>query len=63
MTAQHARQRHPAARPQTETAEGLVGIVRAARQMPAVQSGQRCKGIAVGSDQPASRLAWNLLRF
>ena len=54
LAAQQPRQRHPAARPQTETRDGLVGIHRAGGQMPALVADQRRQRVAVDPDQAAA---------
>ena len=41
LAAQQPRQRHPAAGPQAEAIERLIGIVGAGRQMPAAKADQR----------------------
>src|SRR5262252_9669350 len=53
MTAAEPRQRHPAARPQTEAADRLVGVGRAGRQMTAIEPDQCRNAMAVKLDQPA----------
>src|SRR5262245_5807771 len=51
MTAGKACQRHPPAGPETEPGERLVGVVRAGRQVAAMEADQRRERIAVGLDQ------------
>src|SRR5579863_8257149 len=41
LAAQKPRQRHPAAGPQAVPLDGLIGIIRTGRQMPAIQSDYR----------------------
>jgi hypothetical protein len=53
VTATEPRQRHPAAYPQTKTADRLIGVIRAGRQMPAVEPDHRRNGVAVDLDQSA----------
>src|SRR6516162_7425962 len=53
MTAAEPRQRHPAACPQTEAADRLVGVGRAGRQMAAIEPDQCRNAMAVKLDQPA----------
>src|SRR5262249_23532462 len=50
VTAAEPRECHPAAGPQTEPADRLLGIVRAGRQMPAVEPGQRGEAVAIDLD-------------
>src|SRR5262249_15922070 len=50
-----ARQRHPAARPEAEAADGLVGIVRAGRQVPALEADQGRQYVAIETDQALSQ--------
>src|SRR5262249_28391876 len=52
MTAAEPRQRHPAAWPQTETADRLIRVGRAGRQMPAIESDQCRNAMAVNLGQP-----------
>src|SRR5262249_4639745 len=52
MTAAEPRQRHPAARPQTEAADRLIRVGRAGRQMPAIEPDQCRNAMAVSLDQP-----------
>src|SRR5262249_23070414 len=52
MTAAEPRQRHPAAWPQTETADRLIRVGRAGRQMPAIEPDQCRNAMAVNLDQP-----------
>ena len=54
VTSAEAGQRHPAARPQAEAADCLLGIGRAGREMAAIEADQRGERIAIGRDQPAS---------
>jgi len=58
MTSAEAGQRHPAARPQAESADCLLGIGRARREMAAIEADQRGERIAIGRDQPASGEPW-----
>ena len=48
LAAQHARERHPSAGPEAMACEGLVGILRAGRQVSAVQADERRQGQAIG---------------
>jgi len=54
LAAQQSRQSHPATGPKPVTLDRLVSIVRAGRQMPAVESDQRRERIAVRLDQTAA---------
>jgi hypothetical protein len=45
---------HPATGPQAESADRLLGIFGAGRQVPAVPAEERRKRVVVGFDQPAS---------
>src|SRR5262249_5387915 len=53
MTAAEPRQRHPAAGPQTEAADRLIGVGRAGGQMAAIEPDQCRNAMAVKLDQPA----------
>ena len=53
VTAREPGERHPAARPQTEAGQCLVGIIRAGRQVAAMKTDQRRQRIAICFDQPA----------
>src|SRR5215813_15138758 len=53
MTAAEPRQRHPAACPQPEAADRLIGVGRAGRQMAAIEPDQCRNAMAVKLDQPA----------
>ena len=55
MTAQKPRQGHPAAGPQAESADRLVGVFGTGRQVPAMQADQRRERVAIDLDQAASR--------
>jgi hypothetical protein len=57
LAAQQPRQRHPAAAPQTESLDCLVGVHRAGRQMAAVVADQRRQGVLIDPDRAASGVA------
>ena len=57
MAATEPRQRHPAAGPQTEAANRLITVIRASRQMPAVEPAQRGKAVAVDLNESAAEAA------
>ena len=57
MAATEPRQRHPAAGPQTEAANRLITVIRAGRQMPAVEPAQRGKAVAVDLNESAAEAA------
>src|SRR5262245_22378351 len=57
MAATEPRQRHPAASPQTEAADRFIGVIRAGRQMPAVEPAQRGKAVAVDLNESPSEAA------
>ena len=54
ITSQQPRERHPPARPQTETAQRFVAIDRTRRQVPAVVADEWRERVAIGPYQPAS---------
>ncbi len=57
-TAAHqTRECHPSSRPQTETPDRLVAILRACRQMPAAPAEHRRECVAIDADQAAAELA------
>ncbi len=58
MAAAQSAERHPAAGPQAVTREGLVGILRARWQVPAIEADQRGQRVTVGCHQAASGEAW-----
>jgi hypothetical protein len=51
MAAQQSRQSHPAAGPQAEALDRLVSIVRAGRQVPAIETNKRRERVAIDFDQ------------
>src|SRR5262245_52433709 len=53
MAAEEPRQRHPAARPQAEAPDRLIGVLRAGRQVPALKADQGREGVAIDSDEAA----------
>ena len=55
VAATEPRQRHPAACPQTKAADRLIGVIRAGRQVPAIEPNQCRNGMAVDLDQSARR--------
>jgi len=57
MAATEPRQRHPAAGPQTEAANRLITVIRAGRQMPAVEPAQCGKAVAVDLNECAAEAA------
>src|SRR5215813_15132689 len=57
MAATEPRQRHPAAGPQTEAANRLITVIRAGRQMPAVEPAQRGQAVAVDLNESAAEAA------
>jgi hypothetical protein len=63
LTTQQPRQRHPAAAPQAETCDRLVGIDRTGRQMPAVVSDQRRQRVPVDPDHRTSGVAGEPLNW
>src|SRR3954454_8961888 len=60
LAAQQARQRRPGAGPKPKTIEGLVGILRAGRQMPAMETDQRRQCIPIDLHEPAAGEAWGV---
>src|SRR5690349_2013234 len=61
MATANSRQRHPAAGPQAEARDRLLGIVRASRQMAAARAHQPRQRVLIGSDQAAPEQARGLL--
>ena len=57
MAATEPRKRHPAAGPQTEAANRLITVIRAGRQMPAVEPAQCGKAVAVDLNECAAEAA------
>src|SRR5438445_13225431 len=54
MTAGEPRKRHPTSGPQAEPVERLVGIIRAGRQVAAMEADERGERIAIDLHQPAA---------
>lgn len=57
MAPQQPGERHPAAGPQPESCERFVGVLRAGRDVPAMQPDQRREGDLINFDQRACTLA------
>ena len=51
LAAQQPREGHPAARPKAIAVDRLVGIVRAGRQVPAIETNKRRERVAIDFDQ------------
>src|SRR5262249_9346459 len=57
MAATEPAERHPAAGPQTEAANRLITVIRAGRQMPAVEPAQPGKAVAVDLNESPAEAA------